>query len=465
MRRSGHRKVATVSDVRISLIGAGSAVFSLVLIRDIAVTEGLSGCEVVLMDRDEGRLKAANALTTKYAQKLNPTVKVSMTTSREAALKDADFVVNTALAGGHYEQETMRSVGEAHGYYRGLDAVEFNMVSDYLPIQGYNQLRLILDIAEDVHHLAPDAWFLNVANPMFEATTMVHRLTKVKKFAGFCDGPADMDELEAALGLEVGSTEWSMAGFNHNIFLTELTHGGEDAYPLVDEWMEKKAEKFWASFSTDFDFQMSRVGGDMYRRYGLYPIGDTVRSGTWKYHYDLATKKRWYGPNGGYDSEEGWNFWLRRLEQRTKTVFALADKPADEIVKEFPPQPSEDQMVPFIDAVTNDDEKRMVINVPNAGIIGGLPQDETVEVPCRVDRKGIRPEKVRQLPKTLVEFVLKPRLQRLEWVYDAFVSGSRDSLLDIVYRDPRTKSDEQAKDAVDAILSLPFNSEMKDHYR
>ncbi len=33
------------------------------------------------------------------------------------------------------------------------------------------------------------------------------------------------------------------------------------------------------------------------------PIGDTVRNGSWKYNYDLVTKKRWYGKFGGIDNE------------------------------------------------------------------------------------------------------------------------------------------------------------------
>ena len=42
----------------IAIIGAGSAVFSLGLIRDLCLTERLHGSTVRLMDIDEARLRA-----------------------------------------------------------------------------------------------------------------------------------------------------------------------------------------------------------------------------------------------------------------------------------------------------------------------------------------------------------------------------------------------------------------------
>ena len=45
----------------IAIIGAGSAVFSLGLIRDLCLTERLHGSTVRLMDIDEERLRAISA--------------------------------------------------------------------------------------------------------------------------------------------------------------------------------------------------------------------------------------------------------------------------------------------------------------------------------------------------------------------------------------------------------------------
>jgi alpha-galactosidase len=453
-----------MADVRIALIGAGSAIFSLTLIRDIALTKGLSGCTLCLMDIDKKRLDAVASLAAKYAQKVGFLIRVERTPERAKAMKDADFVVNTALAGGHFEQETMRRVGEKHGYYRGLDSVDFNMVSDYFTIQGYKQIRLIADIAEDAREFAPGAWFMQVANPMLEGCTLIQRKVRHRKFAGFCDGPIDVYELIQTLGLNTGDTRFKMAGMNHTIFLTELRNEGRDAYPLIDEWIKSEGPRHWESFSSDMDFQMSRAAADQYKVYGTYPIGDTVRSGGWKYHYDLETKRYWYGQNGGFDSEIGWRSYLKRVEKRTRLVFSLARKNPDQILSGLPPLLSEDPIVPFIAAVATGESRRLFINVPNDGIIDDLGNDVVVEVPCVVDRRGIHSERIGGLPKRLMDSVMLPRKLRMEWVLDAFSSGSRDALLEIITRDRRTSSERQAREVLGDILSLPFNAPMRKHY-
>ena len=47
------------TSVRISVIGAGSATFSLGLVKDLCLTENLKGSEVSFMDIDAERLNAA----------------------------------------------------------------------------------------------------------------------------------------------------------------------------------------------------------------------------------------------------------------------------------------------------------------------------------------------------------------------------------------------------------------------
>ncbi|MDK2945005.1 MAG: hypothetical protein PWQ24_1720, partial [Mesotoga sp.] len=47
-----------MSSVNISIIGAGSAVFSLRLVSDLCKTEGLYGSKVTLMDINQDRLDA-----------------------------------------------------------------------------------------------------------------------------------------------------------------------------------------------------------------------------------------------------------------------------------------------------------------------------------------------------------------------------------------------------------------------
>ena len=123
--------------IKLGVIGAGSAVFSLGLVRDLCATESLYGSTITLMDIDEERLNNIHKLATRYVDELKVDLKFEKILSREAALKEADFVVNTALFGGHDDAEAQRDAGEKHGYYRGA------------PGRSYNQLRFMLSVAKE----------------------------------------------------------------------------------------------------------------------------------------------------------------------------------------------------------------------------------------------------------------------------------------------------------------------------
>lgn len=453
-----------MTEVRMSVIGAGSAAFSLSLVRDICLTRELSGSTVSLMDIDKARLDAVYELARRYVAEIGGDLSFEKSSDRIHSLTDADFVVNTALVGGHGQQEAMREVGEKHGYYRGMDSVEFNMVSDYYTIQGYNQLKFFLDLAHDIEEVCPDAWLLQAANPVFEGTTLISRETGVK-VVGFCHGHSEYAHIAETLDMNFEDVNYQVAGFNHSIWLTRFLYGDEDAFPLLDEWIEDEAEEFWRTFAPKYHVQMSRAAVDMYRLYGLFPIGDTARSGTWKYHHDLETKKKWYGPFGGFDSEIVWPQYIEDLNKTTRMIFELAGDPSATLLKEFPPVKSGEQHIPFIDALVNDNGDRFVVNIPNKGyMIPGIPRDVVVEVPAMVDGRGIHPEPIEDIPKRLMDMVLIPRMLRMEWALEALISGDREVLLEILVRDPRTKSVEQAEAAIENILSLPFNHEMKEHY-
>ena len=478
-----------MSSVKISVIGAGSAVFSLRLVSDLCKTPSLSGSVVTLMDIDEERLEAVHILAERLVEEFGGDIKFEKTTSLEDAIKDSDFVINTALIGGHNYLEKVREISEKHGYYRGIDAQEFNMVSDYYTISNYNQLHFFLEVARTIEKLSPKAWLLQTANPVFEGTTLITRTVPVKT-VGFCHGHYGALRIFKALNLEEEKVNWQVAGFNHGIWLNRFEYEGKNAYPLLDRWIEEKS-KDWKP-SNPFDDQLSPVAIDMYKFYGVMPIGDTVRNSTWRYHRNLEIKKKWYGePWGGADSEIGWKWYQSTLMEVTDATkkFAryLRENPkvklssAVEAIKHElsveledlgierildPEKKSGEQHIPFIEALLEDKGSRFVVNIPNKGrIIPDIPEDVVVEVPAIVDKNGIHPEKITPpLPKRVVMYYLYPRMVRMEMALEAFLTGDIRILKEFLYRDSRTRSDEQVEEVLKEILSLPENEEMRKHY-
>lgn len=451
---------------RIAVIGAGSIAWSTTLIRDLCITKRFRGT-IVLVDKNRGRLDLIYSFARRYASEVKVDLKFEKTMDRREAIKGADFVINTAMAGGHQYYERMRVVSEKYGYYRGINSVEWNMVSDYHTIWGYYQFKLMMDVARDVEELSPDAWLLLLANPVFDGTTLISRKSKVKVI-GLCHGHLGYKEMAKILGLDSKDLEVLSVGFNHNIWMIKFHCRGENAYPLFDEWVEKKALKYWKKWrkkqETPFDTQMSPAAFDMYRKYGLFPIGDTVRGGTWKYHWNLRVKKRWFGPTGGPDSEVGWKIHLEHhVKWLNRGIEAIRDK-TTLLTKLVPPERSEESVVPIINSIVNDEKAVYQVNIPNQGVINGIPDDVVVEAPAEIDGKGIHRICVHSLPKRVMKYVMYPRMMRMEWAFEAFMEGGRDLLFEWLIVDPRTKSTRQVEKAIEAILSLSGNEEMAKHF-
>ncbi len=455
-----------MSGIKLSIIGAGSAIFSLRLVGDLCKTKGLSGSSVSLMDINEKRLNSVHILATRYAAALGANLKFEKTTDMKRSIEGADFVVNTALVGSHEQLDASRKAGEKHGYKRGIDSQEFNMISDYHTLSNYKQLEYFLEVAHSMEEICPNAWLLQSANPVFEGTTLISRYSNIK-VVGFCHGHNGVEVLARSLGLDIREVNWQVAGFNHNIWLTRFLYKDKDAYPLVDQWIEEEARE-WKP-KDPFDDQMSPAAIDMYKFYGRMPIGDSVRNGSWKYHYNPETKKKWYGePWGGADSDLGWDWYQNYLKASTDKSFKLALDKSVNLLKEFPPEvKSGEQHIQFIDALTNGHQERFMLNITNKGpIITDIPEDVVVEVPVIVNKKGIHPEEINPpIPKRIMNMYLAPRMLRMEWALEAFVTGDKMMLQEILIRDPRTKSFEQAEAVIDELLALPFNKEMKKHYK
>ena len=433
--------------IKLGIIGAGSAVFSLGLVRDLCATEEFYGSTVSLMDIDEGRLDSIHKLATRYVDELKIDLKFEKTLSREAALKEADFVINTALVGGHDHQETQRLAGEKHGYYRGA------------PGRNYSQLRFILSVAKDIEKICPDAWLIQSSNPVFDGCTLMTRETNTK-IVGLCHGHYGYRSIANVLGLDLAHVECQAVGFNHIIYMTHFLYKGEDAYPLIDEWIETKAEEYWRTHKLGHNAQMSPAAVHQYKMVGLFPIGDTPRRGGWWYHIDLETKKRWYGEIGGFDSEIGWEQYLDGLAKRVEHIMKVANDTSISVTEEFPPNRSREQHLGIIEGLTLNKEGKFQVNIPNNGLIKDIPDDVVVEVPAIVNKMGIRGIQVGKLPKNLLMQVLWPRMLEMEKNIELAMSSDKRLLLGMILNDHRTQSLEQAEAVMEEILSLPFNREM-----
>lgn len=435
--------------VKVGVIGAGSAQFSLGLVRDLILTESLRGSTVSFMDLDEERLGVIHRLASRYVQEAGVNLRFERTLQREAALDGADFVINTALVGGHPAEEAERRLAEEHGYYRGIR-----------PLHLQSQLGMMVSVVRDMERRCPHAWLIQSSNPVFEGCTLMTRESSVK-VVGLCHGFHGYRGICRVLGLDPEQVTWQAPGFNHVIYLTQFRYRGEDAYPILDRWIATEAEHYWATHRPTYgDNHMSRAAIDHYQRVGLMPLGDTPRAfTTWWYHTDLETKQRWFGHLGGFDSEIGWQQYLDKLQENLEAIARAARDERTPVSEALPLTHSGELQVPLIDSLTNDVQRTLQVNVPNHGAIQGIPEDVVVEGLGVISGAGIQLLQIGTLPETLMLQIMLPRWVLLERTLSAYRRRDFNLLRDLVLEDHRTTSREQADALLEAMFALPHHAE------
>jgi len=442
-----------MSSARVTIIGAGSVVFSLGLVRDMCLTKGLTGSQVCFMDINEERLDIVYQLAIRYAQDLGSDLKFEKTLDREESLQGTDFMINTAtITHNEYFMKRRRELASKHGYFYG-----------HTGMPEYHNLQLMLDCARDVERICPDAWILQAGNPVFAGTTLMGRETDVK-VCGLCHGHYGYRTIARIIGLDPERITWQAPGLNHNIWLTHFYHDGEDAYPAIDEWIQNKAELYWKEMEESgatIPAQMSPSAVNQYRLYGLFPVGDTPRSGGWWYHTDLETRIRWYGgPMGGGDTPEGRDRILEQKERRYQEMKEAAYDDNVRPVDMFGDRRTTEQHIPIIDALVNDNEFRAQVNVPNRGALAGLPDDVAVEVPAIVNKKGIQPLRVQPLPPKVMLECIYPVWLSMERTLEALKSGDKSMLLYGILDNHQTRTYDQAIEMLEALLNIEPNEPM-----
>ncbi len=147
---------------KIVLNGAGSVEFTKELLADILGFEDLAGSTIALYDTSAERLETAAAIARWTAGALGVPATVEPYLDRRAALDGADHVISMIRVGGH---EGLRLDFEIPGRH----AVRQTM-ADTLGIgsifRALCTIPALLELARELHEVAPGAWLYNYTNPM-----------------------------------------------------------------------------------------------------------------------------------------------------------------------------------------------------------------------------------------------------------------------------------------------------------
>ncbi len=196
---------------KIAMLGAGSLVFCKTLMSDFLSTPALANSEYRLMAPSHARLDKMEAFVKRMIKDNGVQASVVATTDRRAALKGADYVVVMIQAGG---VEEFRQDYEIPLKY-GVDQCIGDTLGPGGVFRALRHIPALLEIANDMRALCPNALLFNYANPMAMCCWALGRVPGLQ-FVGLCHGvQTTMDLIASYVGVPKEEIDFLAAGINH----------------------------------------------------------------------------------------------------------------------------------------------------------------------------------------------------------------------------------------------------------
>jgi len=416
-----------VTLTKITFLGAGSTVFAKNVLGDTMMTPALQGFELALFDIDTQRLKDSEMMLNNMKRTTGSTCVIKAYADRKEALRGAKYVVNAIQVGG-YDPCTITDFEIPKKY--GLRQT----IADTVGIGGiFRNLRTIpvmLDFAKDMREVCPDAWFLNYTNPMAVLTNVMITHGGVKA-VGLCHSvQACIPHLFDNLGMEKEGVQAKIAGINHMAWLLEVTKDGVDLYPEIKRRaIEKQKEKH---------YDMVRL--EMMLKFGYYITESSEHNA--EYHPYFI--KRNYP-----ELIERFNIPLDEYPRRCVEQIARWTKMRDELVNDanLTHERSHEYASYIFEAMETGVPFKIGGNVKNTGLITNLPREAVVEVPCLVDRSGVTPTYVGDLPPQCAA-LNRTNINTQLLTIEAAITGKKEHIYHAAMLDPHTAAELSMDDII-----------------
>ncbi|MFH1614341.1 MAG: alpha-galactosidase [Planctomycetota bacterium] len=370
---------------KIAIVGAGSAVFTLNVVRDIFTYPALAGSEIYLMDIDAEKLSLVEKLVYRIIREGGYKAELTTTVNRAEALRDADFVVNTAYVGGY---ETMIEDFRIMDKYNIRQCIGDTLGPDAV-FRAQRAIPVFVEMANDIRKFASkDAWLINYSNPMAMITWAIIEATGINA-VGLCHGVEQtLERLADYLNVKYKQLTHVVAGLNHQAWVLKLEHNGHNLLPRLKQLSEDPTV-----------YRKDIVRWEIYRQLGYFcteSSGHDSEYNPWfRKRADLEAQ---YCSGFGFSGERGFHLKLYMPEDRAQLLqMEMLAKGQGYLDLGR----SREYCAGIINAIVTGEKYHFNGNVININLIGNLPGDCCVEVPCIADDQGVHPQKVGDLPLQL----------------------------------------------------------------
>lgn len=272
-----------MKEITIAYIGGGSMNFGWRLISELAGEENLGGT-VRLYDIDKQLSLANEVIGNKMMENPNNKSKFIYlaTDTAEEALRNADFVILSINQSTPEEEMADIHIPETYGIYQtsGENAGPASVM------RAVRTLPFYIKIAELIKQCCPNAWVINLTNPMNVCLKILYdTFPEIKAFGSSNEGFAAQELLAEMVsknngGIKVSRREikTNIIGINHFTWINEVSYQGNDLIPefrrFAEEYSESGFEKKPNEYKTNPNANANMIKFDLFMRYGFIPSSD-----------------------------------------------------------------------------------------------------------------------------------------------------------------------------------------------
>ncbi len=428
---------------KITFIGAGSTIFMKNILGDCLHFEALRDAEFALMDIDAQRLDESALVARKMIATMGTGATVQTFANQRAALDGADFVVVAFQIGG-YKPCTVTDFEIPKSY--GLRQTIADTLGVGGIMRGLRTVPHLWQVARDMSEICPDALMLQYVNPMAINTWALAEAFPQVKQVGLCHSVQNtVEEIAHDLDLPKSEIEYRVAGVNHVAFFLDFAHKGQSLYPRLFEGYRNGSLPKGPLLMPRCP---NKVRYEVMNHLGYFCTESSEH---------LAEYVPWFIKDGREDLIAEFGIPLDEYPQRCVeqqagwAEQAKALKAAGQI--EVPK--SHEFAAEIMNAVVTDTPYVIYGNLPNRGQMPQLPAGAAVETPCLVDRNGVQPTMIDDVPPQLIA-LMRTQINVQELTVRALMEENREYVHHAAMMDPHTAAEldlRQIRSMVDEMLA------------
>ncbi len=269
----------------IAYIGGGSVSYGWKLFSELAAEEIYATVQLYDVDK---QLSLANEVIGNKLRE-HPDCKSDIiylaVDTPEDALKNADIVILSFTQGNMEEMVTEMHLPETYGIYQSVG----EQTGPSGVIKALKTLPIYIKYTELIKKHCPDAWVINLSNPMSACLKMMYEIfPEIKLFGSTNELYPTLDLLAGIAEKELGiqhirrrDIKYNLIGISGFSWFDEVTYDGTDIMPIFRKYAEKYYETGYEAKVNEYKSNpyasANKIKFDLFLRYGCIPaVSDRI---------------------------------------------------------------------------------------------------------------------------------------------------------------------------------------------